>query len=150
MVNKGNHPIMALILWDGNLPMDMNMTTIAALLQIAFQPVYLGRGVRLVHKAKQCCHVTIEELSGQTDADFLLIQLVGEFSGGVGSKETQKAYIRNSLAGTFLEQGYPIDWVASTTGPSSHTSGPQTDVSHHAIATWKAEAGQLVEVMRRL
>jgi site-specific DNA-cytosine methylase len=103
--------------WDGNLPVDISMTTISALLQIAFFPTLLGRHVRIVYKAKQRCDMTVAELKQETlSADFLLLQLVEEMSGGTGgAKDSQKSYLRNSIAATLLEEGYSLDWVASTT-----------------------------------
>lgn len=101
--------------WDGPLPKDFNMTTLAAILQLTFFPWCKGRSMRIVHKAKQCCDVTVEQLSHETDSAFLLLKLVQETSGGAGTKETQKAYVKNSLAATMLEQGYPIDWVSVAT-----------------------------------
>ena len=71
--------------------------------------------MRLMHLAKQCCNVTVAQLLEETKSPFVMIQLFEELVGGTGSKESQKTWISNSLAGTLLEQGFTLDWVASTT-----------------------------------
>ena len=101
--------------WDGNLAGTFNATTIAALLQLSFFPYMLGKCMRLVHRAKQCCDVTIQQLLAETTVGCVVFQLVPEMHGGTGSKESQRAYIRNSMAATLLEQGFSIDWVSQAT-----------------------------------
>jgi hypothetical protein len=102
-------------IWDGPLDGSLNMTSIASLLQCAMYPVLLGKCMRLIHKAKQCCDVTVQQLLDETSCPFIMIQMVPEFSGGVGSKESQKSYARNSLAASLLEQGFALEWVSKAT-----------------------------------
>ena len=71
--------------------------------------------MRMIHKAKQCCNVSIEQLLSETHANFVMIQLMKEMSGGAGTKDNQKTYVRNSLAATLLEQGFPFNWVSEAT-----------------------------------
>ena len=103
------------VIWDGSFDASVHMTTIAALCQVAFFPVLLGRCMRLIHLAKQCCNVTVGHLWKEARQDFLTIHMIEECSGGTGNKESQRTWIRNSLAGTLLEQGFSMEWVASTT-----------------------------------
>ena len=102
-------------LWDGTVSQSLNVQTLIALLQIGFFPILLGKNMRLVYKAKQYCDVTIGELAQNNANQSAIFQLVAECSGGTGTKESQRAYVRNSLAATLLEQGFSIDWVAPTT-----------------------------------
>lgn len=110
-------------IWDGCLNPAINMITIAAILKLTFFPRILGRGMRLMHLAKQCCNVTVAQLLEETKSTFVMIQLFEELVGGTGSKESQKTWISNSLAGTLLEQGFTLDWVASTTETLMKTLG---------------------------
>ena len=87
-------------IWDGCLNPAINMITIAAILKLTFFPRILGRGMRLMHLAKQCCNVTVAQLLEETKSPFVMIQLFEELVGGTGSKESQKTWISNSLAGT--------------------------------------------------
>ena len=110
-------------IWDGPLNGKTNMMTISSLLQCAMFPLLGGKSMRLVHKAKQCCNVTVQELLNETSKTFVMIQLVSEFSGGTGAKESQRAYARNSLASTLLEQGFSLDWVSKTTNTLVEKAG---------------------------
>lgn len=102
-------------LWDGSLHPTINMTLIEALLQVTVFPLLLGPSIRFIHPANRCCNVTVERLKSKTIADFVMLQLVEEVSGGVGAKESQRMCIRNSLAATLLEQGYTMEWVTDAT-----------------------------------
>eukprot|EP00435_Cladocopium_sp_Y103_P016743 s2482_g4.t1 len=113
-------------IWDGTLNMQVNMTMIAALLRLSFFPVMLGRDMRLMHKAKQCCNVTVDQLQLEPPSPFVMLQLIEEISGGTGSKETQRTWIRNSLAATLLEQGFAVEWVAATTETLLNTVATKT------------------------
>jgi hypothetical protein len=110
-------------IWDGPLNGKTNMMTISSLLQCSMFPVLGGKSMRLVHKAKQCCNVTVQELLNETSKTFVMLQLVSEFSGGTGAKESQRAYARNSLASTLLEQGFSLDWVSKTTNTLVEKAG---------------------------
>ena len=102
-------------IWDGLLVGDVNAQLIGSLLQLTCFPELLGRDMRMIHKAKQCCNVSIEQLLSETHANFVMIQLMKEMSGGAGTKDNQKTYVRNSLAATLLEQGFPFNWVSEAT-----------------------------------
>ena len=93
------------------------------LLQCSMFPVLCGKNMRLVHQAKQCCNVTIREFAGETSKEYVMIQLVSEFSGGTGEKESQRAFARNSLASTLLDQGFSLDWVPKTTNKIVEKAG---------------------------
>lgn len=113
-------------IWDGPLNTSINMTTIAAICQITFFPVMLGRKMRFIHMAKQCCDVTVEQLWNDAKNNFLMFQMVEECTGGTGNKDSQKMWVRNSLAATLLEQGYDMEWVASTTDTLLTKAGMKT------------------------
>lgn len=71
--------------------------------------------MRLIHKGKVIYDYTIGELAEGQDAASLVLHMIESCSGGTGAKDTQKTYVRNSMAATFLEQGYPLEWVAKAT-----------------------------------
>eukprot|EP00435_Cladocopium_sp_Y103_P006658 s4409_g2.t1 len=103
-------------LWDGHLNGEINMLTIADILQCAMFPIIRGKRMRLIHKSKQVCDVSLQELAQNNDKTFVKLMLVSETSGGGGAKDSQKTYARNSLAATLLEQGFNLEWVSEATG----------------------------------
>lgn len=103
------------ILWEGKIHQDVMILTVLEILNHSCAPCLLGDEMRLIHRGKVRYDYKLGELIDGQDAAPLVLHAVGSCSGGTGGKETQKAYIRNSMPATFLEQGYPLDWVAKAT-----------------------------------
>eukprot|EP00438_Fugacium_kawagutii_P001921 Skav200030 [mRNA] locus=scaffold225:191473:196113:- [translate_table: standard] len=103
------------IVWQGSIHASIKVIVLTELLKHTWHPLELGNGMRLVTRGKVYYDVSVGELLHEHATDHLVFQAIESCSGGAGTKDTQKSYIRNSLAATFLEAGYPLDWVASTT-----------------------------------
>eukprot|EP00438_Fugacium_kawagutii_P032432 Skav209373 [mRNA] locus=scaffold64:64578:66485:+ [translate_table: standard] len=58
-------------------------------------------------------NVTVGELLEQFHTNALTSHLVFRLVGG-GAKDTQRTYIKNSLAASLLQQGFPMEWTANT------------------------------------
>eukprot|EP00438_Fugacium_kawagutii_P035854 Skav205422 [mRNA] locus=scaffold582:272322:276983:- [translate_table: standard] len=103
-------------LWHGQCDSQMTVTVMLALLEPVFQPFLGADAVRLICRGKVWYEVTLEELMRHSNSSSLVFALQFRTAGGAGpgSKETLRTYVKNTVAATLLEQGYPFQWTAET------------------------------------
>ena len=133
-------------IWDGSLSPNMNLITISSILQMTMFPILLGKSMRLIHKAKQCCDVLVGQLFAESTRPFLMLKMIPECSGGVGSKESQKAYARNSLASTLLEQGFALEWVSQATDTLVNNAGLKQAIQISQLPPGKQRIDEILKL----
>ena len=142
LIKWGSRP-----LWRGPLHEETSVTTILAFLQFTGWPLFQGKELRLINKAKQCCQVPIGDLQA-SNAGIILMHMVVQMVGGVGAKETQKVHIRNSLASSLLEMGYPIEWVSTATEKMLDHAGLKKSTSISLLPPGKQRGDALLQLCR--
>lgn len=103
------------VLWKGFVDPMTKVQVILTLLQIAFFPVTLGKGIRLISGGKTVFDITIGQINEHSTKQTKLFHIGHEIVGGAGTKDMQKIAARNSLAASLLESGHHIEWVSKTT-----------------------------------
>jgi site-specific DNA-cytosine methylase len=114
-------------LWIGKIDPMTNMLVISSLLQITQWPSLMGKEIRLVAMGKQCCNISVAELTKNMSGS-LTIHAVLQMTGGAGTKEAIKIHTRNSIAATLLELGYQFEWVSKTTETLVDNAGKKATV----------------------
>ena len=114
-------------LWTGKIDPMTNMLVISSLLQVAQWPSLMGKEIRLVAMGKQCCNISVAELTKNMSGS-LTIHAVLQMTGGAGTKEAIKIHTRNSIAATLLELGYQFEWVSKTTETLVDNAGKKATV----------------------
>eukprot|EP00438_Fugacium_kawagutii_P004319 Skav229427 [mRNA] locus=scaffold2297:344990:346853:+ [translate_table: standard] len=69
-------------------------------------------------------------------------------SGGTGSKESLQVYVKNTLAGSLLEQGFPLQWTASTVDQIIATAGMKPLTQIVAMPAGQARLDQILQTCR--
>lgn len=71
--------------------------------------------VNLVSRGQRCePQMQLGQLTPPSNSQKIIIHVVRPFSGGgPGSKQTQRIQIKNSLAGSLLEQGIDLQWITN-------------------------------------
>eukprot|EP00438_Fugacium_kawagutii_P035676 Skav231661 [mRNA] locus=scaffold823:182260:186903:- [translate_table: standard] len=101
------------VLWKGQCDPRMTAEALLALLEPVFAP-FLGQdSVRLICKGRVCYAITLEELMRPSSSS-LVFHLQFGTAGGGGEKTNLRTYVKNTVAATLLEHGYPFQWTAST------------------------------------
>eukprot|EP00438_Fugacium_kawagutii_P026379 Skav206100 [mRNA] locus=scaffold2150:373946:378610:- [translate_table: standard] len=105
---------MSRTLWEGQIDPNIQVDTLLSMIDIAFAPFHGEESVRLVVLGKVYYKVTIQELMEQFQKTTLVFHLIFRMVGGAGTKDTQRTYIKNSIAASLLQQGFPMDWTANS------------------------------------
>ena len=142
LIKWGSRP-----LWKGCLHAETNVLTVLAFLPFTCWPLFQGKELCLIHQSKRCCNVLVGDLQNSTTG-IVLMHMVVQMSGGVGAKETQRVHIRNSLASTLLEMGYPIDWVSEATEQVLNHAGLKKSTNTSLLPPGKQRADAVLQLCR--
>eukprot|EP00438_Fugacium_kawagutii_P023362 Skav208165 [mRNA] locus=scaffold1044:69532:74191:- [translate_table: standard] len=112
-------------LWQGNCDTQMTVMVMLSLLEAAFAPFLGTQAVRLICRGRVWYEVSLEELMRHSNSSTLTFHLQFQTAGGAGSgsKDTLRTYVKNTVAATLLEQGYPFQWTASTVDQLMEATG---------------------------
>ena len=111
-VENGRHVIfkwMNRILWEGPLLQTVDLESIRSVLCLAFTWIQFQERISFVHHGKTIWNYRIADLDDK-GANGCKIHVVRSFHGG-GAKSQQRVQIKNSLAGTLLEEGVELQWI---------------------------------------
>lgn len=102
------------MLWEGDLRPLTSIELLLNLLDIVFEPFLGQQAVRLICFGRVVYKVTIAELMRPSFSDILTLNLQFRTSGGAGSKENHRVHVKNAIAASLLEHGFPMHWPADS------------------------------------
>lgn len=98
-------------LWEGPLADRASLEDIRPLLNLAFAWLQDSEACSFVHHGKNIWNYLVVDLvDGRTKG--CVINIIRSFHGR-GSKAQQKVQVKNSLAGTLLEEGVELQWITT-------------------------------------
>ena len=100
------------VLWDGPIHAHTALEDLRKLLTVAFAWLDQGAAPSFVHRGKNIWNYKVLDLDDKHSKG-CIIHVVRGFHGGGGSKMQHKVQVKNSLAGTLLEEGVDLQWITN-------------------------------------
>lgn len=97
------------VLWEGPLPTQLSLEQVRKLFALAFVWIQHNEQVSFVHRGQNIWNYNVSDLDDRGSRG-CKITVVRSMYGG-GAKTHQKVQIRNSLAGTLLQEGVDLQWI---------------------------------------
>eukprot|EP00438_Fugacium_kawagutii_P013144 Skav233648 [mRNA] locus=scaffold2779:730007:734620:- [translate_table: standard] len=135
-------------LWSGACESLVSGEVLIQLLDIAYAPFRGDGETRLVHQGKQVCGITLAELMRLSSLDRVVIHVGHGLRGGTGQKDSVRTYIKNSLAATLLEQGYPLQWTSSAVDDLMQKAGMKHLQSLAAMTSGQARLDKILQTCK--
>ena len=103
------------VLWQGSLPDDLTLTTLASILRLGLQPIIGLTPISMISKGKRVPFDTVlQQLEMHRTLPYAMIHVVEQLAGGGPSKNQTRTIVKNSIAGLLLEQGHDLQWVSTS------------------------------------
>eukprot|EP00438_Fugacium_kawagutii_P018289 Skav223000 [mRNA] locus=scaffold1827:470051:474715:- [translate_table: standard] len=104
----------ARILWKGNCEQQTTVEILLALLDAVFTPFKGDQQVRLICQGRVRYAVPLAELMRPSSSDPVILHVEFGTAGGTGSKDNLRVHVKNAIAATLLEHGFPFEWTGET------------------------------------
>lgn len=132
------------ILWEGPLLPDTSIESLRGLLNLSFAWIHHQERISLVHHGKNIWNYRIAELDDR-GAKGCKLHVVRSFHGG-GSKVQQRVQIKNSIAGTLLEEGVELQWITQHVDKLLDTLGMNKLIPIASLPPGQARVKQIREL----
>ncbi len=99
------------VLWDGPIHSHTAIDGLRKLVSLAFFWIDQGDAISFVHRGKNIWNYKVLDLDDRHTKG-CQIHIVRPFHGG-GSKLQHRVQVKNSLAGTLLEEGVELQWITT-------------------------------------
>lgn len=115
---------------------------------LVYAPFAGDQITRLIHQGRVKYDVDLNELMRLSSSAHVRLHLEFGMPGGTGSKEQLKGYVKNALAATLLEQGFPFQWTADTIDALLTAVGAKKLTQLAAMPAGQARLEQLLQMCR--
>ena len=99
------------VLWEGRLSPCTSLENLREVFNFVFVWIQSGESVSFVHQGKNIWNYYVADLNDRRSKGCLIYIIRGMHGGG--SKMQHKVQIKNSLAGTLLEEGVDLQWITA-------------------------------------
>eukprot|EP00438_Fugacium_kawagutii_P013120 Skav209591 [mRNA] locus=scaffold1607:167577:171527:- [translate_table: standard] len=134
-------------LWKGQCDSQLTAEAILALLEPAFLPFLGDQSVRLICNGRASYAITLEELM-RPSSSTVVLNLQFRTAGGAGDKANLRSYVKNTIAATLLEHGYPFQWTAATADKLLDSIGTKHMSQIVAMPQGQARLDQILQSCR--
>eukprot|EP00438_Fugacium_kawagutii_P005145 Skav207839 [mRNA] locus=scaffold3025:79789:83796:+ [translate_table: standard] len=136
------------VLWHGKLHSGTSIEVLLALLDVVYNPFLGEQQTRIIHQGRVVYRVGLDELMRLSSLSHVRLHLEFGQSGGTGNKEQLQTYVKNALAATLLEQGFPLPWTSSTIDQLVQSIGVKKLTQFVAMPAGQARLDQLLQFCR--
>eukprot|EP00438_Fugacium_kawagutii_P029941 Skav232687 [mRNA] locus=scaffold698:582235:586895:- [translate_table: standard] len=136
------------VVWSGLLPRNFTGQVLLAMLESVFNPFIGDASVRLIHLGRVVYAVGLEELMRLSNSDEVRLHLEFGTAGGTGSKEQLQTHVKNALAATLLDQGFPFQWTSDTMDRLLSAVGAKKLTQLVAMPAGQARLDQLLQLCK--
>ena len=132
-------------LFHGLFHGDLSTSTLQAFLSAIFTIIDPDETVALVHKGVRLGATLIRDLQSSTATTHVTLHLVRSMHGG-GNKHQQRVQVKNSIAGTLIEQGIDLQWILTHLDKIMDAKGFQKLIPIAALPAGQNRSKQIAEL----